>query len=604
MSRSARRPLWVLAGAFCCLVPSSTPAQAPANLVHPLPPQAPPWLEGYQVRWPIRIMGEPKNLTSQSILVSLPAGGWLKPDAADLAVQTAQGNILPHLVLSSDPAGETIIQFARNGKDPWYWVYGLNPKAPARPTPGKPGPAFQEGLTLELRDWAGDDLSTWAKVRAGLEKSRRVIGNAIVCEVIQSCNPARPSEPHKFAASYRGFVDIQKPGLYRFLINADDAAFLFIDGFKVFERAGTNRRLGQIKVKELDKLCGKVDLKAGVHSFEVHHVVANNPDSQGVCALLWSPPGQAKFTYLLAKDIKHPIYARTAAVESRDNQAAVFGFGMDDTLDAGGLKLFLVRLEAQGRVADDAQLVWDFGDGTGGTGRSLRHVYFKEGDYQVTLRSGPGLPVFRRTVNVWPEPGETNPLSLAQAVTTLEGMDWKKLGDERVREIFAYLILCAQPNRWPLLDQVAQYLLGRKEDNLDFKSQLVTARLEALTQLGRADEALKLAVQIQPEFKKTPALQVRIQLAVAAIHQYHFKDARTASKIYQAIIDEHRRTEHPFLRLAGIRWGDLFAEAGDMARAGETYRMAAALGGEKFPATAKTDATTRGALLRIAEQQL
>src|SRR5436190_9734483 len=56
--------------------------------------------------------------------------------------------------------------------------------------------------------------------------------------------------------------------------------------------------------------------------------------------------------------------------------------------------------------------------------------------------------------------------------------------------------------------------------------------------------------------------------------------------------------------MAVIRWGDLFAETGDLAKAGETYRLAATLGGDKFKATAQTDAITRGALLRIAEQRL
>jgi tetratricopeptide (TPR) repeat protein len=99
-------------------------------------------------------------------------------------------------------------------------------------------------------------------------------------------------------------------------------------------------------------------------------------------------------------------------------------------------------------------------------------------------------------------------------------------------------------------------------------------------------------------------LQVRLQLGIAAIHQYHYKDASAASKIYKAILDEHKRVEHPNLRLAGVRWGDLFAEAGDLVRASETYRIAATLGGEKFAGAANTEATTRGALMRIAEQKL
>jgi tetratricopeptide (TPR) repeat protein len=596
------RPL----SAFFVLFLLSAPlhAQLPQlNLVHSLP-QAPPWLAGFQARWPVRIIGDPVKQTAKSVLVSIPTGGWLKPDASDLAVQTADGKLPLFQVVSHDPSGETIIQFQRQGNDPWYWVYGANPKAPARP-PVKLDPTFMEGVTVEVRDWAGDDLTSWAKVRAGLEKSPKVTGNAIVGEVLQTCNPAKPDVPQKFAASYRGFLNIKKPGAYRFLVNADDASFLFIDGFKVFERAGTNKRLGAIKVKDLEKLCGKVDLKEGVHPFEVHQVVGANPDSGGVCALLWSPPGQTKFTYLLTKEIKQPIYARCGAVESAPGTfAPAFVCGIEDTLLSGGLNIFLVRFEAVGPVKEGDKIAWDFGDGTSGVGRAVHHVYLKEGDYPVSVKATQNLPPFRRLVRVWPEPGEASPLSLGRAVKTLEGMDWKKLGATRIRELFAFLTICEEPNRYALLDQVAQHLLEQKEDNLDFKSQLYAARLDALAHLGKAADALKLAEQVRPQFKKTPVLEVRIQLAVAAIHQDLLKDAAAASKIYKNIMDEHSRTEHPFLRLAGIRWGDLFAESGDMVRAAETYRMAATLGGEKFTGTALTDATTRGAMLRIAEQKL
>ena len=137
---------------------SQSLAQEPFNLVNPLTPQAPAWLEGFQVRWFVRIGGDAYTQTAQTVLVSLPTGGWLKPDASDLEVQAGTGKLLPFIVLSHDPTGETVIQFQRNGADPWYWVYGLNPKIPAKPAPVKVDPVFHEGLTLELRDWVGDGL--------------------------------------------------------------------------------------------------------------------------------------------------------------------------------------------------------------------------------------------------------------------------------------------------------------------------------------------------------------------------------------------------------------------------------------------------------------
>ena len=589
---------------FLMLVaPALAHAQPLLNVVHPLPPQAPPWLVGYEVRWPVRVIGEPSGQTAKSVLVSVPTGGWLKADGSDIAVQSGSGKLLPVAVLSHDPLGDTILQFQRSGNDPWYWIYGVNPKAPPL---AKIEPPFREGITLELRDWAGDDLSNWVKVREGLNKSTTIIGNAVVTDVVQNCNPARPDQAIKFAASYRGFLDIKKEGTYRFVVNAEDAAFLFIDGFKVFERPGNNRPFaGKVKVGELEKIAGKVDLKPGVHAFEVHQAVGDSPQSRGACALTWTTPEQPKFGFVPNAAIAHPLYARVAAAERPDGTpAGIFSVGIDDTLESAGIKLFLVRFEADVATKDTAKCQWEFGDGSGGTGRSSTHVYFKENDYLASLSIGGGLPPFKRRFHVWPEPGEASPLSLESAVKAIETMEWKKLDLGRVREIFSYLLVCDQPNRWPLLDSVTQHLLAQKDLDLEARNQFITARMEALTEQGKAMEALKLAEQSAADFAKTPILQVRLQLGVAAIHQYHLKDATAASKIYKAILEEHKRVEHPNLRLAGVRWGDLFAEAGDLARASDTYRVAATLGGEKFAGTATTEATTRGALMRIAEQKL
>ncbi len=317
--------------------------------------------------------------------------------------------------------------------------------------------------------------------------------------------------------------------------------------------------------------------------------------------MAWKTPEQPKFALVPPSALVHPLYARVTAAERPDGSAAgIFSQGIDDTLESAGLKLFLVKFEADGA----GQANWDFGDGTTGTGRSPAHVYFKEGDYTVSLNAGAGLPPFKRRVRIWPEPGDSSPLSLAAAVDAIAAMEWQKLDTGRIREIFAYLNICEQPNRWPLLDQVAQHLLLQKDNDLENRVQFITARMDALTQQGKAAEALKLGEQAAADFAKTPVLQVRLQLAAAAIYQYHHKDAATASKIYKAILDEHKRVEHPNLRLAGVRWGDLFAESGDLVRASETYRIAATLGGEKFSGSAQTEATTRGALMRIAEQKL
>src|SRR5205823_4126355 len=86
----------------------AAPPAAPEkiNAVLPLPEKAPAWIDGYRIRWPLRVIGDLAKQKSVSVIASLPTGGWLKPDASDVVVQTAAGEIVPVNVLSHDPAGE------------------------------------------------------------------------------------------------------------------------------------------------------------------------------------------------------------------------------------------------------------------------------------------------------------------------------------------------------------------------------------------------------------------------------------------------------------------------------------------------------------------
>jgi tetratricopeptide (TPR) repeat protein len=595
-----RSSFFIISVAIGAILTPLRAADPPPRVVESLPAKPPAWLPGFRIRYPLRVAGDLATAPSKTVIARLPTGGWLKPDGSDVAVQSAAGQVIPAAILSHDPSGETIIQFARNANDRWYWAYAVNPgPAPARAAP------MTEGLTVEVREWAGDDMGSWPAVLAGLKKSDKVIGNGVVPEVIENCNPARPDDPRRYTTSYRGFLDIKKPGIYRFFVNSEDASFLFIDGFKVCERTGANPRVaGRIPRQSIG---ADVDLKAGVHPFEVHHVMGDSATAVGYCTLLWIPPSQPPvgWSFLRRDAIAQPLYAEASHLEEAGGaQAACFAYGIDDTLIVNSSPSFLVRVEAQGTIKDPAKLVWDFGDGTTGAGRSVTHVYFKGGSYSVTLRSADNLLPFRRTVHAWPAPTPTSPLSLGLMVQVLAASDWKQLGPERIHQMFDFLLACEQPQRWALLEGVARHMLAEADLDRPLRARAHAALWEALAEQGRAREALTLVEPAVREFAKVPTLQVTVKLATADIHHRFLKDPAEASRLYQAVVADHRRLDHPGVRLAAIRWGDLFAEAGDLARAGETYRLANALGGSKFANTAQAEAVTRGALLRIAEQKL
>jgi len=596
--------LWIAVLAFASVSIAAPPKAAPPhNPVESWQGEPPAWLAPFRLRFTLHIAGARDKSTATSIIAHLPTGGRLRPDASDVAVQSASGEMLPVTVISHDPKGSTLIQFPRRGNDAWYWAYTAAGEATLPKAPAPLATPIQEGLTVEVRRWAGDDLGDWSSVRDGLTRSDNVIGNFVVADVIQNCNPARPNDPRSFAASYRGYFNAPEDGIYRFFLNSEDAAFLFIDGFKVTERVGDNQRVtGAVGLRAIGD---EVELKAGVHPFEVHHVMGNNPTAIGYCAMMWVPPGAKAWAYVPYKSFVHADYARVAQIdESQNRPAAQFVYGIDDTLRSGdGGLVYLMRFEAVGPLGDASSLEWDFGDGTTGRGQRSTHVYFQAGDYEVSLKSG-DLPAYRTNVHVWPAPGNTSPLSLGAAVASLASSEWQKFDAERLHRMFEFLRVCEQPDRWPLVNAVAEKLLTQTGLDLKQKVVIYTARMEALASEGRADEAIKLGEKVLADFGRVPSLQVGIKLAIAQVYHRHLKKLDDAATQYEAIVNEHRRVEHPDVRIAAIRWGDLHAEAGNLSRAGECYRMAKALGGEAFDSSSLTGAVTRGGLLRTAEQKL
>ena len=153
-------------------------------------------------------------------------------------------------------------------------------------------------------------------------------------------------------------MNIPADGVYRFFLNAEDAAFLFIDGFKVTERVGTNQRLtGAVKIRDIGD---DVELKAGVHPFEVHHVMGNNPTAIGYCALMWVPPDAKAWAY-----VPHSAFVQVRLCAGRrdrrgaeSNRRRQFVYGIDDTLRSGdGGLVYLVQFAAVGPLpADEATL--------------------------------------------------------------------------------------------------------------------------------------------------------------------------------------------------------------------------------------------------------
>lgn len=462
---------------------------------------------------------------------------------------------------------------------------------------------FQEGLTVEYRRWKHENLGSWPEVVKDLHEPGMIQGNAAVVRVLQNVNPFNRAQPRHYAVSYRGFLNIQKPGLYRFFVNGEDASFLFINGYLVTSRTGPNRLL--FRGVKTYAIGGTIELEVGIHPFQIHQVVGNTVSGSGQCTFMWMTPEATGWSFLPREALTESMTAVVTGIEAHDGrQLATFEHGMDSSLASDDVSLFLMRFQAKGLVHDPQDLVWNFGDGpTDGT-TTVIHPFFGVGAREVSLRSHPDLPPFRRRVSIWTPPTPTSPLALRRAVQALELLPIDALDTPRLYETFHFLNICRQPERWPVLERTCLALL--KRDGLDIKTRALisTSLMQAMAQQGRASDALEMAEQFMARVGHIRTLRAMLLFQAAEINREVVRDEAFAEQLYVQIIEENQRLLHPIVRKTAITRGDMHLNAGDLPRAADAYRLATTLGGNSLFSGTNDNPVRRGGLLRIAEQQI
>ena len=463
---------------------------------------------------------------------------------------------------------------------------------------------FREGMTVEYRRWAGDKLGEWPVVVTGLQQSQTVTDNAIVSSIYQDKRLFRTNSGGNFAASYRGYLKIDKAGVYSFFANAEDTIFLFINGYRVYSRTGTNEPFsGSVPTFSLG---ADMQLEEGVHPIEVHHVVGNTLNTTGRARLLWIPPGEESWSFVPRSAFTRSALGVPVALEAADGDPVAFiRYGVDEKLSVDGTQLWLTRFQAISDATnlDPERLQWTFDDGTRRTGRSVRHVFFQPGDTIVKLKSHPDIPPFQRRAHVKAEPNPLSAHALKQTVRTIGGMAHDQLAAPRLNEAYHFLRICAQRNRWPVMEQVARELLSREGIDIKHRVLLHGSLMRALAHQGRGSDAVALLEDALAAADGVRTLRARAMLDAANVHRDVLRNLDRADALYERIINENSRLRHPIVREAAIAWGDLYLDAGDLARAGEAYRMGRRLG-EIGAGPARSDPIKRGTLLRVAEQQL
>jgi hypothetical protein len=118
---------------------------------------------------------------------------------------------------------------------------------------------------------------------------------------------------------------------------------------------------------------------------------------------------------------------------------------------------------------------------------------------------------------------------------------------EQQDQALDFLFTCDHPDRWPLIVAMVRRRLQVRGLDPQFRAQMYRWLIEALAYTGRPDDVNEAAEAALKEFARLPSLQVGVELAAALAYQRQFRDSAEAARRYEALLQKHRRLEHPDL---------------------------------------------------------
>lgn len=551
---TARSLLWLAAAA--CI--------AAAFLLIPASAQAGPkwWNKAWPYRRAVEVSRRGQIYGDTDLAwCTFGAGGEMAKNGKDIRVTDEGGKLVAHTVIHAEPGKRSEIVFQTSGPGTYYVYYG-NKNAGA----GAKQLKLERGLILETRNRPDGPCNSWRQYQELLKKSTIVYGRGARRKIYDGFNPYGPSD--KYMSIYTGYVYCETPGTYRFATNSDESSFVFINGKKIVEWAGSHGPSGAYGEHN-----GAVNLTKGFHKIEYYH----EDDGGGqACVLGWWTPGAKQVTLVPDRAFPAFLRGRAAEVEKFNSETAcdfVFQYSSDMQLP-GSLYCEVSFFNRSSSKQELRGVKWDFGDGTKSEKQEPVHIYLAPGYYEVKLTvttSGGKTDSTYRTVYAGQlfisAPEEKRAARYARIAKTyaMAGLDTKSLFgamklldfiDEKESQV---AILTELIKRGTELKSAQRYeVLLKLADLLRKESRDADAALEAYQRI------------INESVSKKRTLMGK--LGVADVHFQLKKDYEKAIGIYTEIIEKYSDVSLAYCRLAQIRIGDIWRERGDYAKALESYQ--------------------------------
>lgn len=545
------------------------------------PTTQPAWIDGYPIRFLVRVTGDLAGSSSKTVIARIPSGGWLAGNNNAVLIQTASGATSRADVRSVGEHGDALIQFPRLSPERFYWVYARASGASPENTPAshaataKPPSDFHpEGLSMEIRHTDHTPGNTWEQMLPSLDNPDGMVASSIAVNCSESGNPY-PSKAHaSYAVSFRGYIKIDAPGTYRFLLNGSDATYLKIGDQVLRQQTGRNPRMRKYSRK--NEVGDPIALTAGVYPITTHHVVFDTKSPVNVSVLLWLRPGDSEWEIVPHTVYPRAMFAIPAQVESQSPQGyAVFDAGFTDTLGSHGLRFNLVELRAHATSPPPQSLAWNLPGQSTMHGTSVTWVLENAGVYRVTLQSNPLLPGFTRRIVVNANPEVPSPGSLETLESELSSRDLTQSSDAQLGDIAAVLERCPDFQHPKIAQRLQEQLEQRGVIDPATQITLYEHLLRHKAQQGTPAELAQSYEQYLAQFTATPCLADRLRWRFAQIAVAERRDPATALDQLRIALDNTQRTRPDIARRLAVMMGDIFLQdLGDLRKADTAYELA------------------------------
>ncbi|MHC4567407.1 MAG: PKD domain-containing protein, partial [Planctomycetota bacterium] len=321
--------------------------------------------------------------------VSIHAPGYNLEDFVPAVRATGDGSAVDSRILSVSEGGPMDILFDTSDASLSYLVY-LVPKSRAGTASSSWEP--KAGLILETK-WSKkgfapeDRLPEFAAAFDGIAES---VGRSLVDD-IQHVFPIHRTPDHDGGNHpnkgghglyrYRGFFQVNQAGTYSFATMSNWDSYLAVDGKLVIGWPGKHNQWdGRRGEKQ-----GTVSLSPGVHKLEYYNY---SPWGRMYCLAAWKKPGDElrpmTRTDFLAVGQYRPILAR---LNDPDKIYVPFEWSTIDEFRTEQTGRAFVTMRFDGLIPPGSgySCRWTFDDGIAATGRTVEHVFLRQGLRKVQL---------------------------------------------------------------------------------------------------------------------------------------------------------------------------------------------------------------------------